>query len=369
MTLQPYEPPMTPGLLNPVTDSWTVVLEQVGDLATRIAGTDFVPTALRGSVAKVAAAILYSRELGIPPMTGLASVHVVGGRPGISAELMRALILQAGHELAIVDSTADKCRIEGRRAGNERWTVATFTMTEAARAGLTEDRRSKEGKVTPSMYKVYPAEMLLARATTRLARMIFADVIHGMRSLEELQDMEIVGDPVIDYSQTVTVSRASEGPVEEAPAAASGVGPAVSAKAGGGVARSGAAPSSPPVERKRPPLRPRGAQAAAAPEPEPEPEPEPPAPEPAPESRPAADVAQSDLFNRAVTVAVMHFGRLGVTDRDERIWTTQVLTGRPDVTSTKDLSLAEVRGLAQQLEKLRDHDALEKLLGKADGQP
>ncbi|MEA5054266.1 MAG: hypothetical protein VB093_12590, partial [Propionicimonas sp.] len=74
------------------TDSWTDVLGDVINLARGIAGTEFVPNGLRGSIEKTSAAILYGRELGLPPMTALGSVHVVEGRAGISAEAMRALI-------------------------------------------------------------------------------------------------------------------------------------------------------------------------------------------------------------------------------------------------------------------------------------
>jgi hypothetical protein len=53
------------------TDTWTDVLPAVGDLAGKIAATDFVPDAMRGKPAVVAAAILYGRELGMEPMTAL----------------------------------------------------------------------------------------------------------------------------------------------------------------------------------------------------------------------------------------------------------------------------------------------------------
>lgn len=174
------------------TDSWTDVLGDVVTLSRGIAGTEFVPAGLRGSVEKTTAAILYGRELGLPPMTALGSIHVIDGRAGTSAESMRALILQAGHELEIREMTTSRCRIAGRRRGSESWTEAV-----AAKAEFDQVRiRTRGGsmKLTEKdNWRNWPAEMLLARATTRLARMMFADVIHGMRSTEELSDMTETG--------------------------------------------------------------------------------------------------------------------------------------------------------------------------------
>jgi len=365
MTIQPYEAhPVAatrPSLLDPATDSWTAVVSDAIKLAEVIAPTEFVPAGLRGSVPKVTAAILHGRELGLPPLTALAGVHVISGKAGISAELMRALILQAGHQLAITESTASRCVMQGRRTGWEEWTKVAYTMEEAIKSG--------DAKKNPN-YSSRPGDMLLARATTRLARMIFADVTHGLRSAEELQDM--AGDDtgevyVVPEVEQVTVSRQAAPPapaIEAAPASARGTRAGSPAGAAGGGAAGGDAPAAPP--RKRPPLTRRGAAAPAA---QPEPVQAVPAAEPEPSQDTAAAPAapsDSDLFRKAVQAAVMHFQRLEVTERAERLWASQVLVGRP-ISSTNELTLAEVRDLAKKLERLRDHDALEAALAEGQG--
>lgn len=361
MTIQPYEAhPVAarPSLLDPATDSWTAVVSDAIKLAQVIAPTEFVPAGLRGSVPKVTAAILHGRELGLPPLTALAGVHVIAGKAGISAELMRALILQAGHQLAITESTASRCVMQGRRTGWEEWTKVAYTMEEAIKSG--------DAKKNPN-YGSRPADMLLARATTRLARMIFADVTHGLRSAEELQDM--AGDDtgevyVVPEVEQVTVSRqaAPSAPaVEAAPASVRGARAGSPAGAAGGEVAGPATPAASPRERRRPPLTRRG---PAAPEESGQPEP---APEPSQDAPPApAAPSESDLFRKTVQAAVMHFQRLQVEERTERLWATQVLVGRP-VKSTNELSLVEVRELAKKLERMRDHDALEAALAEGQG--
>lgn len=162
------------------TDSWTDVLPAVGDLATKIAATDFVPDTMRGKPAVVAAAILYGRELGMEPMTALRSINVIKGKPALSAEAMRALILAAGHELRFVEMTATRCIVEGKRRGHDEPTRVTYTMDDAKKAGLAGQQQ----------YSKMPRQMLSARATAELARLIFADVIGGLMSDIEMYETD-----------------------------------------------------------------------------------------------------------------------------------------------------------------------------------
>ena len=152
-------------------DSWVAVLASVGDLSVKIANTDFVPRDLRGKPAAVAAAVLSGRELGVPPMTALANIHVIHGRPGMSALLMRSLILQHGHQLRYIETSDTRCVVEGRRRGDEQWQRVVFTADQARRAKID--------------LGAYPEDKLVARATSRLARRVFADVLGGLAYLPE----------------------------------------------------------------------------------------------------------------------------------------------------------------------------------------
>ena len=372
MTLERYDPPANaPALINPTTDSWTVVLADVIALATNIANTDFVPKDMRGSVPKVVAAILHSRELGLPPMTGLAGSHVISGRPGISAELMRSLIEQAGHSIRITEMTAARCVMKGRRTTWDQgdWTTVSYTMQEAVTAG--------DANKNPN-YRTRPSDMLLARCTTRLARMVFADVIHGMRSVEELQDMTETSDgvllPLEQSSAKVSRQSATPAPAVEdgTPAALGGAAPT----AMGGVPASGEAaseqrPAASPA-RKRAPLTPRGRAAQPTPEPAPEPEPDEDGvydvaivePGEQPNVTPLA-AAKAEIRAKNIVVAQMHFERIlgKPVSRDERLMFTRLLVGRDDVQSTNDLTGDELRSVLAKLERTRDRDQLETYVG------
>jgi hypothetical protein len=157
------------------TDSWVEVMRPVIALAERIAGTEFVPKNLRNNVAATTAAMLYGREVGLPPMTTLTQTHVIEGKPAMSAEAMRAMVLAAGHTIHIAETTGARCVMRGRRAGADEWTEIVWTIDMARAAGVANKQ----------VWKAYPRQMLQARATTELVRLIFPDVIHGFRSVEE----------------------------------------------------------------------------------------------------------------------------------------------------------------------------------------
>lgn len=151
---------------------WASVLVPAAQLAERVAGTEFVPAAMRGKPDVVVAAIMYGDEIGVGPMQALASIHVVDGRPQPSAELMRALIMRAGHTITVHTLSGEVCRVSGLRAGQPETdrVHVEWNLAMARAAGLASKKNWRE----------YPRAMLLARATGDLARMLFPDVVKGL---------------------------------------------------------------------------------------------------------------------------------------------------------------------------------------------
>lgn len=163
-------------------------------LAEKIASTEFVPTALRGKPEAVLACILTGHEAGISPMQALAKIHIIEGRPAMSAELMRALVLKHGHELDYPSVSNTSVTAEGRRAGSDRWTRVTWTLDDAKRGGLDQKQN----------WRKWPRAMLLARATAELCRLKFPDVLAGIsHTIEELSDGNL-SDSIIDYGPPET---------------------------------------------------------------------------------------------------------------------------------------------------------------------
>jgi hypothetical protein len=241
--LLPYVPPEREH-----TDGWIAVIEPVTKLAEAVAATDFVPRGLQGNAPAVAAAILYGRELNMPPMQSLSQIHMIEGRPSVSAEQLRAMVLAAGHEIAYTELTGGSVTVQGKRKGSTLPpTTITWTLPMAQAAQLTGKKN----------WQRHPRQMLEARATAELCRLIFADVIHGVRVAEEEQDDADGTAGGAPESGRSRVSRAKKG-AESVTAAGD---PAADAPP------SSTAPASPVATRTpRPPLPGTKAKATPAPQ-------------------------------------------------------------------------------------------------------
>lgn len=105
-------------------------------------------------------------------------LYAVRGKIEMPSRSMNAIIRAKGHSVTIVESSTTKCVLKGVRSNNKDASTASFTIEEAKLAGLTNN----------DPWKKYPADMLFARALTRLARQMFADVITDCYIEGELSD-------------------------------------------------------------------------------------------------------------------------------------------------------------------------------------
>lgn len=147
--------------------------------AKALAEASLLPESYRKQPANVLVAIETADALGISPMQALQGITVIKGKMTMSSELMRALVLRAGHQLRVDVLTENECRmVAARKEWPDDVQAFTFTMQDAQRAGLT-------GSQT---YKQHPKAMLLARCTSLACRAVFPDVIAGVSyAPEELE--------------------------------------------------------------------------------------------------------------------------------------------------------------------------------------
>jgi 5'-3' exonuclease len=133
-----------------------------------------------GSPQAVLSTVLAGRELGLQAIASLRSMHIVEGRHSPSADLLRALVLRSGKAryFRCTERTPDAATFETQR-GDEPPTTLRYTMDDAVAAGLVKDKGS---------WKKHPADMLVARASSKLARLVYPDVCAGLYAPEEVQD-------------------------------------------------------------------------------------------------------------------------------------------------------------------------------------
>ena len=162
---------------------------------THFASIAFKSKLIPNSIVSQEAALIImmkGRELGIPPMQAFSHIHIVNGKPSMSAELMLAQIYRCIPKVVInyLQQTGKICEIEVQRPYSPK-VKFSYTIEEAANAQLL----SKEP------WKKYPASMLRARAISIMARAMFPDALMGISyTAEELgADIELDenGDEII----------------------------------------------------------------------------------------------------------------------------------------------------------------------------
>jgi hypothetical protein len=329
-----------------VVDGWAGVIGPVGDLADYIAQTDFVPRALRGKPAAVAACILTGRELGIGPMASLKSIHMVQGVPSLSAEYKRARAMAAGHEIIIDETNATRCVVRGRRSGSGAWVQVQWTLDMARRAKIA-------GK---DVWQQYPQRMLQARATSELCDLLFPDATLGLETTEVLEDggaLAIAEGAVIEAAETPAI----EPPKPDKPRTA---------------------------QRKQrtqtaPPAQPHAPAATAPPAPQPNAEPAggalPPLPGEEETTAPAPDDTDYDTPGTVTTGPTGQLTRIWATftsdlgfgshEKDAAREICAQIVGR-HLDSSKDLSHNEARTVIDTLSQVGSRDDLMALLISVD---
>jgi hypothetical protein len=168
--------PLTPRGVAPTT------VAELKELATIAINSGLLSRELQGKGAQAAFIIIATgMELGLSPMQALRGIHVVEGKPVLSADLLVALVKRSGacEYFRLVESTPERATYETLRKGEPKPTPLTWTMEDARRANL----------VGRQNWKAHPAAMLRARCAAALARAVYPDLLLGV--YEESEGEEI----------------------------------------------------------------------------------------------------------------------------------------------------------------------------------
>ena len=211
-------------------------IDQAYRFAANIADTDFVPKAYRKRPADILAAVQMGQELGLAPMQALSSLAVVNGYASLWGDGLLAVVISSPtylkhDECFVVDNTrrktltADDLKKDTTAAVCVFWrhgridpVESIYSIGHAKKAGLW----SKQGP-----WQTNPDRMLKMRARSFAARDMFPDVLRGIRTVEEVQDIPADDAPVVrevrrmsDTPADVVMSDAAAADVVSTPAPA-----------------------------------------------------------------------------------------------------------------------------------------------------
>lgn len=136
-----------------------------------------------GHPAGIMATVMAGRELGMPAMGSLRAFHIIDNKPTLSAGAIHALVLRSGlaEYFRCTERTSERCTFVTKRNGEPEMAL-TFTIEEAKQAWQKET-----AKFATSGWGRNPADMLVARASTKLARLVYPDVVHNLYASEEME--------------------------------------------------------------------------------------------------------------------------------------------------------------------------------------
>lgn len=180
-------------------------IEQAHRFACAVVSSGLAPAGV-DTPEKALIAMAMGAELGMSPMRALRSIHVIKGKPTLSANAMVGLVLASPvcERWTVTHTDAERCTIVTKRCGASEQSL-TWTIEQAKRAGLLGN----------AMWGKYPEAMLRARCESALARLAYPDVIGGWYTPEEMGAPVSVDGEVLDA--TVEPSTPSE-PQRPAPA-------------------------------------------------------------------------------------------------------------------------------------------------------
>lgn len=163
---------------NTVTALVPTTIMETQELAGRFAKSRLLPAELQGKEADVFVTILAGMELGLAPMAALRSIHIIKGKPVLSADGMVGVVQASGlcEYFTGIESSDKIATYETKRRGAPAPQRISFSIEEAKLAGLLSNDN----------WKRYPAAMLRARAKAALARDVYPDAIAGVYTEDEL---------------------------------------------------------------------------------------------------------------------------------------------------------------------------------------
>ncbi len=173
-------------------------IEEVARIANAVIVAGLAPDSYKGNddkgtASKIMIGILKGAEIGLPPLTALANIAIINGRPCLWGDGAVALIQASGkveswEESFDGDPNTDDytaiCSIH--RVGQAAPYIGKFSWADAKRARLT----------AKGPWVQYPGVMLMWRARTKAMRTGFADCLSGLSIAEEANDIPAAPAPV-----------------------------------------------------------------------------------------------------------------------------------------------------------------------------
>ncbi len=157
--------------------------------ATALSKSELIPQNFRNKVADCIIAIEMAKRIGAAPLAVLQNIYIVHGKPSWSSQFIIAVVNQCGRFKPLKFHYEG----EGKSASCTAYTYYTDEPDKAIKGPkVTVEMAEAEGwsKKSGSKWKTMPELMLSYRAATFFGRMYCPDLLMGMQTQDELQDIK-----------------------------------------------------------------------------------------------------------------------------------------------------------------------------------
>lgn len=183
--------------------------KQLQELAEYLSKSDLVPQSYKGKPSNCLIAMDIANQVNMPPFMVMQNLFVIQGKPSWSGQMINALIRTRYTDIEVQHfhkeengPDAKGCRIKAVDPKGKTVYGPVVTIAMAKKEGWYE----KNGSKWPSI----PDLMLTYRAFTFFGRVHCPDLLLGMQSKEEHQDIDSEVDPV-DAAQALTEALVANG--------------------------------------------------------------------------------------------------------------------------------------------------------------
>lgn len=145
--------------------------------------------------------IMTGRALGLPMFAALKGIFSFDGNSGIESKLKVAICLKRSdcEYFYCEERSAKSCTWVAKRKGRPKEQRLTYTIEEARASGLLTYATPE--KTAAAAWTRFPADMLVARASGKLADLVWPDASYGLPTREELEDERAItttGETVVE---------------------------------------------------------------------------------------------------------------------------------------------------------------------------
>jgi len=157
-------------------------------IAKMLASSDLVPAQFKGNIQNVLIAMELANRTGSSPLAVMQNLHIIHGRPSWSAQFIIACLNSCGKFSPLrFEMTGKDDALECRAVAND---LSTGERIEGTAASIQMAKKEGWYSKAGSKWQTMPELMLRYRSATFFGRLYAPEILMGMSTSDELQDIQ-----------------------------------------------------------------------------------------------------------------------------------------------------------------------------------